>query len=628
MTATLTRQLVASGFVAVLSLVALCGCDYRGPGHSARADADRSTGTHGESTLVFRRIHVWKDMDFSFYDATPSPDGRQLAAVDWFGGSLTLLDLETGNRRVVIHAASAEDTTNAVDGCRFSPDGRQLAYTNWSMSSGGWGVDIVDLDGEYRRMLVPQADTNWYISLQDWSGGGELLMWIRAPDEMVTLVLVSVADGTTRVLERLGILPPEKAVFSPDGRFVAYDHAPDPSNPDYDIHVAAVYGNRRERLVSHLSDDRLLGWTPDGRGILYYSDRASTPGIWELPVEAGAPADVPRLLRGDMWNVFPLGFSRDRYYYGVEIEAAPQLYVGTVDLDAGRALSEPLAIAGPSQARTNKGIWSPDGNQLAYIWQGHRDPWWSWALAVRDLRSGETRTLALPFDLDRLHRMEWLPDGRSLAVWGQHDLRRGLFQLDLVSGAVTPMVIGHTPPFWNMLYGALSPDGTTLYYRSPGDPDSEAPWRIVARDLASGTERDVVRTRAIAARTAVSPDGRRLSFVEVDSLERRYRVSIVPVSGGTPREVYRGPLFTPQPIVIWWTWDGSSILFGGDDVERGQTLLRIPVTGGEAQVIRGLPNVLNFRLHPDGHRYLSLSRSRVGELWVIENLLSTRRTSQ
>jgi Tol biopolymer transport system component len=624
MTATLARPRLMIGVAAALSIVGLAGCSGHGENRGGHTGAERSTGSRGDSTLVFRRVRVWRDMDFSFYGATPSPDGRQLAFVDWRRGALTLLDLETGNRRVVIGSASAEDTANAVDGCRFSPDGRKLAYTSWSMSSGGWGVDIIDLDGGLQRILVPQADTNQYISLQDWSAAGQLLMWVRALDEMVTLVLVSATDGTARALDRFGIVPPERAVLSPDGQFVAFDHAADPSRPEYDIHVAAVYGNGREDLVGDDSDDRLLGWMPDGSGILSYSDRASTPGLWYLPVEAGAPSGAPRLLRGDIWNVFPLGFSGDRYYYGVEIDAAPQLYVGTVDLDAGRVLSEPVPVAGPSQARTNKGIWSPDGSRLAYVWQRYHDPWWAWRLAVRDLRSGETHTLALPFDLDRLHRMEWLPDGRSLAVWGQYALQLGLFQFDLVSGAVTPLVTGRAPPFMDMFHGALSLDGTTLYHRRPGDPRGGVPWRIVARDLASGAEREVVRTTTIAARTAVSPDGSMLSFVEVDSLEHRYRVSVVPVSGGTPREVYRGPLFTPQPINLWWTWDGSSILFGGEDVERGQTLLRIPVIGGDTQVIRGLPNVLNFRLHPDGHRYLSLSHARVGELWVIENLLAAR----
>lgn len=623
----MTGRLVVGGVTAALSVMALSGCDRRGDSGVARAEADRSNGTGGDSALVFRRVRAWQNMDFSFYGATPSPDGRQLA-VDGLRGTLTLLDLATGNRRVVIRAASADDTTSAVAGCRFSPDGRRVAYASWSMRSGGWGVGIINLHGESRQTLLPESDTNSYISLQDWSTRGQLLMWIRAPDETVTLVRVSVADGTAHVLERLGIVPPERAVFSPDGRFVAYDHPPNPSTPDYDVDLAAVYGDRREKLVGDDSDDRLLGWMPDGSGILYYSDRAATPGIWELPVEAGAPAGVPRLLRGDMWNVFPLGFSGNRYYYGVEIEAAPQLYVGSVDLAAGRVLSVPVAVAAPSQARTNKGIWSPDGSQLAYIWQGSHDPWWAWQLAVRDLRSGESRTLALPFDLDRVNRMEWLPDGRSLAVWGEHDLRYGLYQLDLVSGAVTPMVVGQPPPYEDMLHGALSPDGTTLYHRSPGASDGRARWRIVARELARGVERQVARTTAMAARTAVSPDGRMLSFVEVDSLEHRYRVSVVPVSGGTPREVYRRPLFTPQPIVIWWTWDGSSILFAGEDIEQGQTLLRIPASGGEAQVIQDLPNVLNFRLHPDGHRYLSKSNASVGELWVIENLLTEHGTTQ
>jgi tricorn protease len=66
--------------------------------------------------------------------------------------------------------------------------------------------------------------------------------------------------------------------FSPDGRYVAYDVAQQRGAAERDIFVMALARSTETTLVKHPADDRLLGWSPDGKYILFSSDRTGAPG--------------------------------------------------------------------------------------------------------------------------------------------------------------------------------------------------------------------------------------------------------------------------------------------------------------------------------------------------------------
>ena len=66
---------------------------------------------------------------------------------------------------------------------------------------------------------------------------------------------------------------------SPDGRWVAFTGEYD-GNPD--VYVMPVDGGSPTRLTFHPGPDVALGWTPDGRTVLFRSRRAQPLGRWEL----------------------------------------------------------------------------------------------------------------------------------------------------------------------------------------------------------------------------------------------------------------------------------------------------------------------------------------------------------
>jgi len=577
----------------------------------------------GDTSLVIRR--VWKgEYPLSGMEA-PSPDGRYLSAVDWNTGNLMIADSETEEwHRVTSTGSWMGGSMEWAESSVFSPDGRELAYTWYSDKEGGYGVRIIGVDGSNPRVVVPHSQANLGISIEDWSDdGAQLLIKVLGEDHGWRLMLVSVVDGTARILKTFSERPPQVAVFSPDGRFVAYDVAPDPESSDHDIYALTVEGTQERELVGANGDDRLMGWTPDGGGILFYSDRELTRGIWRLPVANGRPAGTPALLRADIWQLLPIGFSQDKYFYAV-ITQAMQVHTATLDIEAGRVVTTSTPVADPARGTSQGGVWSPDGRQLAYLWQEHGGA--RWQLAISNLAGGDTRVMPLPFA--QVERLEWVPDSRTIMVFGRYKQHRGLFRFDLGSAEVTPVLSGGEAPDELRLHASFAPDGKTLYFARELEGGSNR-WWLVARELANGSERQVARLarsgRQLASgwdlHVSVSPDGRTVAVSEQDPESRTVKISVLPASGGEAREVYR----TARPImasgVLCWTPEGRHILFRGVDDQQNMDVIVVPSAGGEPRRIQGVPGFWGFNLHPDGRRFtFNYGGPSQGEIWVIENL--------
>ena len=83
-------------------------------------------------------------------------------------------------------------------------------------------------------------------------------------------------------------------VFSPDGTMIAYTgnyHGND------DVYVVPASGGEPRRLTYHPGDDIAVGWTPDGKNVLFTSQRASYSDparqLFTMPVGGGFPTELP-----------------------------------------------------------------------------------------------------------------------------------------------------------------------------------------------------------------------------------------------------------------------------------------------------------------------------------------------
>src|SRR5262249_58685492 len=65
-----------------------------------------------------------------------------------------------------------------------------------------------------------------------------------------------------------------------------------------DVYVLSAAGGDPARLTFHPSLDRVRGWSPDGKRVIFASNRTSAPhnsyfSLWSVPVDGGFPEPLP-----------------------------------------------------------------------------------------------------------------------------------------------------------------------------------------------------------------------------------------------------------------------------------------------------------------------------------------------
>ena len=584
------------------------------------------------SSLTTRR--VWKDSpDFS---GQVSPDGSYLSFVDWSTGDLAVRDLATGTNRRLTNTGGWDQGADYAWVSRPSPDGRQIAYTWFATSEDSVDIRIIGLHGSPPRVLYANEELVYPLP-QAWSPDGEeLLATFARKDRINQIALISVKDGSVRILKTLDWRQVVGMSFSPDGRYIAYAFPPQEESANNDIFVLATDGSRETVVVEHPADDAGPVWTPDGRHLLFTSDRTGTTVAWVVRVADGQPQGSPELLKRGVGRSVSLGFTRDgKYYYGVG-GRTQDVYTAELDLQTGGVVASPTAAIERFTGSNGVPAWSPDGKSLAYLSLRGSFPvgtprWFPpITLCIRSLETGEEREYALGLTFLPYPILHWSPDGRWLLVKGV-DLRKGtgLYRIEAHTGEVT--VIRHFDED-SFLWGdaAFLSDSRSILYTY----QSTRTHLILRRDLESGEE-EVVRTfDGIIPRMALSPDGRRLALIRVrsPSSEAEGRtLELMPAGGGASRELlktqdyFKGISFELGGLT--WTPDGRELLFVkgfGFDLKPTQ-LWRISADGGEPQRLGiEMVGLRDIDLHPDGRRIAFTGEHGGGanEVWVMENLLS------
>ncbi len=561
---------------------------------------------------------------------TPSPDGRYLSYVNWTKGNLAVHDFKTGENRDLTDEGTWDKPMQHCDVSIWSPDSRQVAYC-WFKKGNDPELRIVGLDGSKPRVLYANEEVS-YPQPAAWSQDGKyILALLGKKDESQEdqIVLVSVADGSLRVLKSLGerhCCP--NMSLSPDGRYVVFDLEEKEGSEKRDIYLLATDGSSEMPLVEHPADDTAPYWTPDGKRIVFVSDRSGSNDLWMLDVDDGRPKGTPTQVKeiGSHFGGLK-GFTRDgSLYYSVGTPYAADVYVATLDFEAGKVLASPTKISLRFEGSNFAPFWSPDGKYLAYAALRSAQEG-GYVLVIRSVETGEERDLSpKSLRMGGAHSFwapRWSPDGRSIFVIAQVKGRRqhGLHLIDVQTGDFTTIVQDKlrteeatAAPRWPV----FSKDGKQIYYLRDRS--------IMALNLETGRERELYRANSDIYRLACSPDGRRLAFFEASQAGDPTVVKTIPASGGEPRELFtlqEGKSFRGG-VGISWTPDGRHVVVGGQDADdEPDELWSIPATGGEPRKLNLGVKVSHLALHPDGRR-IAFTRSDPkggSQIWVMENFL-------
>jgi Tol biopolymer transport system component len=577
--------------------------EYGGAQQYASAARARLAAMGGANEGVRARL-LWDNAPDLWGKA--SGDGRYFAYTDWSSCDVALRDLLTGESRKVTTYDGCFKAGGEVWGPAASPDGKRIAFGYFryrDREDGGMDLRVVAADGTGEKTLLRGGGLS-YAEPCSWSADGK---WIAAAAtfrngsvEENTIALVSPESGQSRRF-RVGRFT-RFVALSPDGKWLAYSLAAE-AGARPALFVRAVDGEGAEQSVQERA--ALMGWTPDGKALLFRRERGEIQDLYLLPVAEGKAAGAPTPIHASTNIEAPLGMTRQgSLLFSTDNSSATAVvlpWTGDGAPQGAPLLSTPAIVQTGRLVIDGAAYFSQSGKQLLVV--NPRN-----GITIRDLAGGGERSISP--QLKEWKRARWAHDDASLLLSGTDgDGRTGVFRVDHTTGkaelvAELPAVGGFAP----------SRDGKTIYYGNPG--------RTQARDLATGRSKTLFENPGGAGGGShdvrLSRDGKRLAIKSWGYL------AVVDLASGQSRELYREP---PKSHTALWAMDWSAgdreivtIVRSGANVDKMECWIFSP-EGGEP--VRR-PNPANHRglsLSPDGKYVATTNRTSRAQLWALENFL-------
>ena len=573
-------------------------------------------------------------------------DGRYLAFVDWdTGGDLAIRDLITGKIRRLTDKGTWEGSVASALSPICSPDGKRVAFL-WiddGKISVGDGKDylnfrVIGIDGSKPQTLIRYKYEEGWISSLDWSPSGDSILALFSKEEgILDLGQIFIDDRSVKIFKTIETIDGSliNAQFSPDGHYIVFSKPQKKNSRKRDIFLYSIDENIELPLIVHNADDHVFGWSPDGKSILFMSDRTGTKDTWMVHISGYKAKGDPLLVMKNIGIIHPMGFTQDgSFYYNTQGSDVLDVYSAEIDPVTGLVLKKVEKESLPTTGNNRYPDWSPDGKRLLYVSRRGLNHNLT-VLCVYSKESGEVseildeRSPASNF----LHvgRPRWSSDGNSIIFLGSDHGAWGIYKVDARTRSVTPIVIEEKrstwkPSFWSPI-GAL--DDESIYYMKANQ--EEKPYQIFKRNIESGQEEKLYRFPDYRNPTmALSPDGKKLALLMRE--EENLRVlKLISVDKKDVSEIHRftqGEMGKNAFIDLDWSSDGRFIYFSkqrSDSEWRKWDLWRIPAKGGEPQKLDLTEHRFNhLSIHPDGQRITFSSGNKQpipSEIWVMRNFL-------
>jgi TolB protein len=246
---------------------------------------------------------------------------------------------------------------------------------------------------------------------------------------------------------------------SPDGTQIAYFSI---GEQQEDLFIGTPDGPMR-RVTDDSARDRSPFFTPDGRSLVFYSNRDGTWAPWMIGTDGGGLRKIAKPQSESVYVLIsPTG---DSIVFASG--SAQQLYRAPVT----SGVSSPTQLTGNEVDGKYFGAtdWSPDGLRLTGPLASKSNL--PSGVGVYDIAASKTMALTN----DQTFAVRWLADGRRVAYFTDNGAR--LIVLDTVTRTRTSVDVRLPGPSLGDMF-ALSPDNRTIYY---GTSRAEADIWIVER---------------------------------------------------------------------------------------------------------------------------------------------------
>jgi len=550
------------------------------------------------ATMTQRKIDYQNSGDWAIY-AILETDGQRALYKDEATGALMMRDLATDSKRVILRPAGT--ISGAISGSRDlsrvaiylkKPDGSSVMAVLKTDGSGYRDIGAVD------NKCMPE-----------WSWDNRYLLLCERTSDGYQYLRFSFTGGEPRKLFKTTA---DRAHFSPDGRFIAYDEGGT-------LFTIPAEGGEPKVVAANSS---LIDWTPDGRYLAIYESRSGVEAVALIPVRDGQSAGNSVVVRYGI-----SGPSRILASGALVYEVSP----------SGGSASNSLSSLGsdghvqgwsalPLFGGTSSGHdihWSPDSNQIVYRTQNLAAGLNAFSLRVRNMNTGEDRQI-YQAKSDTL-RCSWATHEPMLYCGESGSQDTEIFSIATDSGDVKRLgsIPGRNLPLM------ASRDGRSIYMGSGDPPDLKlVKWDMATQQLTSPDPDQHLETRVLL----ISPDERWTARRINDNYEIRN------LSGGDWTPV--GPLgghtakaFTPDGNwIVYWELAQHAL-----PEENGKNILfRVAVTGGQPERLGDFRHAYNLggflHISPDGKEiiasYPSSDAYKGAEIWLLENFEPKAQTAK
>jgi serine/threonine protein kinase len=443
--------------------------------------------------------------------ASFSPDGTQIA-FNWDGPRHDNADIYV---RSVDGGLPLRLTTNPAPDVApaWSPDGRWIAFIR------GIGIFLISpLGGPERHLTDFDADR------LSWAADGKSLIISarRSKSGPNSIYLISLATGEAlRLTMPSGGLGDRDPSLSPDGKTVAFVRWNPPTGCG--VYICDLLENscRNPRRLTRDSEIYGLAWTPDGREIVFSTNRNGVQSLWRVAVDSSSSASrvlgFPGRARRPAISRPPRGTHNPVPARLVYTQVRNDYNVWRLDLrDSGltdrnavadrNSVGEPLIVSAELNISPD---FSPDGRQIAFVSDrsGNKEIWlcdndgsspWQLTYLGADFREGSVSLYS-----DGSPR--WSPDGSQIAFHVASESKHRIYVVGAHGGSPRPV----SPEAFDAWRPSWSRDGRWLYFSSNRSGTVNL-WKTPA----DGSEGAVQVTRDAGVDARESPDGKLLYFLD------------------------------------------------------------------------------------------------------------------
>ena len=559
-----------------------------------------------------------------------SPDGRYLNYIDWENISINIKDLYNGTTRVLSKVGTWVKPNQFPDKSIWSPDGKKLAYY-WFVGN-DTELHIVNVDGTSDKIIAKGKNqtTPWPVS---WTPDGKYILAITAENVAnkinYKMVQVSVVNGSIKVLKDFKNLSCGGSLdVSPDNKYIVYDIQQNENSQQNDIHILSIDGSMDKKIVGDIGNDSSPFWAPNGKEMLFVSDRYGTNDLWKLKIENGNTIGDAKIIKSDLGSRNRiLGFTKEKAIFYSTNNSRIDVYI--TNLKNGKYANSPFKISELSTKRNINPIWSHNGQFVAYTRHNpHRDEILGnkQQITIFDTKNNTRKNMDMEmYGNTVMYNPQWTSNDDKLLIQGmiENNYQGGLFLFDINTGKKTAIKVSESMNVHkiNDLYRfyAFSNDDKSIFYFS------EDKKSILKYTIKSKLETTIVSGSKTIHFFKLSNDNTKIAFgYWFEDDKNLYTVS---TSGDEKQQLMEFDCDCADNIVSWGK-DDKFIYFKDGKFRNFKKLMRISVDGGDPEEVIVFKDIFEngmitqVNIHPDENAVLVELEVGKEEVWKLDGLFN------